>query len=190
MAERRILIVFGTSHGQTEKIARRMADVLTASGDAVTLWNTDALPLDDTPRDVDGIIVGAPILYGRHRSSVVRFVRRHLRALNAAPSAFFSVSGSAASPLDAPRREARRILAELLRETGWRPVQTATIAGAMAYTKYNPLLRWIVRRVSMKEGGPTDTTRDHEYTDWVQVEAFASEFSERLTPGLTGAAAP
>jgi menaquinone-dependent protoporphyrinogen oxidase len=180
MADRRILIVFGTSHGQTEKIARRMADVLMRAGNAVTLWNTDAPSGDDTLGDVDGIIVGAPILYGRHRPSVVRFVRHHLWALKATPSAFFSVSGSAASPLDAPRREARRILDELLRETGWRPVQTAIIAGAMAYTKYNPFLRWFVRRAALREGGPTDTTRDHEFTDWVQVETFASEFSERL----------
>jgi menaquinone-dependent protoporphyrinogen oxidase len=190
MAERRLLIVFGTSHGQTEKIARRMADVLTGSGDAVTLWNADALPPDDTPRDVDGIIVGAPVLFGQHRSSVVRFVRRHIWALNATPSAFFSVSGSAASPQEPARREARRILDEFLRETGWRPLQTATIAGAMAYTKYNPVLRWIIRRISVKEGGPTDTTRDHEYTDWVQVESFAREFAERLAEEAARAAVP
>jgi menaquinone-dependent protoporphyrinogen oxidase len=33
-------------------------------------------------------------------------------------------------------------------------------------------MKWISKR----EGGSTDTSRDHEYTDWVSVERFAEEF--------------
>jgi menaquinone-dependent protoporphyrinogen oxidase len=29
-------------------------------------------------------------------------------------------------------------------------------------------------------GGDTDTSRDHEYTDWEAVSAFADRFSARL----------
>ena len=36
---RRFLIVYATSYGQTAKIAGRMADLLMASGEAVTLVN-------------------------------------------------------------------------------------------------------------------------------------------------------
>jgi menaquinone-dependent protoporphyrinogen IX oxidase len=37
MSAQRILIVYGTHHGQTAKIAQRMADVLTTAGNSVTL---------------------------------------------------------------------------------------------------------------------------------------------------------
>jgi menaquinone-dependent protoporphyrinogen oxidase len=50
----------------------------------------------------------------------------------------------------------------------------------MAYTKYNPLLRWIIKRTARAAGGPTDTSRDHEVTDWAQVEHFVEAFVRRM----------
>jgi menaquinone-dependent protoporphyrinogen oxidase len=47
----------------------------------------------------------------------------------------------------------------------------------MAYTKYSPFLRWMMRRIAAGQGGPTDTTRDHEMTDWAQVRRFAEAFA-------------
>jgi menaquinone-dependent protoporphyrinogen oxidase len=32
-----------------------------------------------------------------------------------------------------------------------------------------------MKRASRKHGGATDTSRDHEYTDWHQVEQFAQD---------------
>jgi len=32
-----------------------------------------------------------------------------------------------------------------------------------------------MRRIAKKEGGPTDTSRDHEMTDWTQVRDVAEE---------------
>jgi len=45
----------------------------------------------------------------------------------------------------------------------------------MAYTKYTFFLRWVTRLVSSRRGGPTDTSRDHEFTNWADVERFAAE---------------
>jgi menaquinone-dependent protoporphyrinogen oxidase len=191
MPAQRILIVYATSHGQTAKVARQMADLLTAAGDAVTLANADAFPSDVVPRDFDGIVVGSPILFGRHRPSVARFVRANRDALHALPSAFFSVSGSAASPLPAEREKARQCVDQFLRETGWRPGLTELVGGAMAYTKYNPLLRWLIVRIARKAGSPTDTSRDHEFTDWAQVRRFAEAFAASVgAPGGPRTAVP
>jgi menaquinone-dependent protoporphyrinogen oxidase len=33
-----------------------------------------------------------------------------------------------------------------------------------------------MKQISKKEGGSTDTSRDHEYTDWKSVERFAENF--------------
>jgi menaquinone-dependent protoporphyrinogen oxidase len=135
----------------------------------------------DNERDLDvsrfdAIIVGGSIIRGRHQRAVTRFVRANLVALNTTPSAFFSVSGAAASSNETSRAEAQRFIDEFLGQTGWYPRTTAAIAGAMAYTRYNPILRWIVRRASKPMGGPMDTSRDHEFTDWSQVERFVTGF--------------
>jgi menaquinone-dependent protoporphyrinogen oxidase len=186
MPARRILIFYGTSYGQTAKIARRMDDLLTASGEIVTLVDASSQPPGLTPREFDGIIVGGSIIRGRHQKSVRRFVHVHRDVLNAMPSAFFSVSGAAASPDQDARAEARRFVDAFLGETGWDPALSESIAGAMAYTKYNPIVRWIVKRASKPLGGPTDTSRDHEFTDWAQVERFVEAFEATL-PAPTAA---
>ena len=177
---RRFLIVYATSYGQTAKIAGRMADLLMASGEAVTLVNAGNHPRDFRAGEFDGIIIGGSIIGGRHQRGLVRFVRDHRALLNALPSAFFSVSGSAASPLESERAKARQLVNAFLDMTGWHPALTETIGGAMAYTKYNPFLRWVVKRASKAAGGPTDTSRDHEVTDWSQVERFVQAFVQTV----------
>ncbi|HEU4641969.1 MAG TPA: flavodoxin domain-containing protein, partial [Gemmatimonadaceae bacterium] len=103
MPGRRILIVYGTRYGQTAKVAGRIADLLTSAGDTVVVENADDLQPMLVPRNFDGVIVGGSIIYGHHQRSVRRFVRTHRDELNAMPSAFFSVSGSAASRDEASR---------------------------------------------------------------------------------------
>jgi menaquinone-dependent protoporphyrinogen oxidase len=107
-------------------------------------------------------------------------VRDHRTVLNTIPSAFFSVSGSAASPVESERAKARQFVDQFLDTAGWQPVVTATIGGAMAYTKYNPFLRWFIKRTARTAGGPTDTSRDHEMTDWSQVEHFVQSFIQTV----------
>ena len=62
-------------------------------------------------------------------------------------------------------------------DTGWTPARIATVAGRLAYTQYNWLVRLMMRRIARKEGGATDTSRDHEYTDWAQVERLADQLA-------------
>jgi len=98
------------------------------------------------------------------------------------PTAFFSVSASAGSGEARGRADAQRVLQEFLAETHWEPDMVATIAGAMAFTKYPLLMRWLLREISRRNGGPTDTSRDHELTDWEQVCSFAEQFGRRVAP--------
>jgi menaquinone-dependent protoporphyrinogen oxidase len=180
MSSRRILIVYATSYGQTAKIAGRMADLLIASGEAVTLVNAGNHPRDFRAGEFDGVVIGGSIIGGRHQHALVRFVRDHRAVLNAVPSAFFSVSGSAASPLESERAKARQFVDEFLDTAVWQPVLIETLGGAMAYTKYNPLMRWFIKRTARAAGGPTDTSRDHEMTDWSQVERFVQAFIQTV----------
>ena len=190
MSRRRILIVYASHYGQTAKIAHFIADQLRETGDMVTLSRVEDIRRGMAPGQFNGAIVGASINMGKHQRSIVRFVRENREVLERIPTAFFSVSGAACSPDDATRATARQYIANFLRDTGWHPGTTESVAGAMPYTKYSPLMRWIVGRISRKEGGPVDTSRDYEFTDWKQVRRFAERFAAELPQeqGLTASA--
>jgi len=42
--------------------------------------------------------------------------------------------------------------------------------------------------ISKRKGGPTDTSRDHEFTDWTAVDRFAHQFAAALTEPVRTAA--
>jgi menaquinone-dependent protoporphyrinogen oxidase len=178
----RILIVYGTRYGQTAKIAARMRELLVRSGNDVTLVDGEHSH-GLTPRGYAGAMLGSSVIAGRHHPDVADFVRANRAVLDTLPSAFFSVSGSAGSTLPAVRRAARELADQFLEELGWRPLLVETVAGAMAFTKYPPLVRWMLKRMSRQNWGPTDTSRDHELTDWSQVERFVRTFEARVAGG-------
>jgi menaquinone-dependent protoporphyrinogen oxidase len=123
------------------------------------------------------VILGASIIARGHQPAVAGFIKGHRDELNRMHSAFFSVSASAGSVNEKGRAAARRVRDEFLLETGFNPSITESIAGAIKYTRYNYLLRWYMKKASRMNGGSTDTSRDHEYTDWNQVESFAHRFA-------------
>jgi len=94
------------------------------------------------------------------------------------PSAFFSVSLTASVEDDAERAVAEAVIEEFLADTGWHPNLTATVPGAVQYSKYGPIKRFVMKRISKNAGKETDTSRDHEYTDWEDVEDFAGSIAD------------
>jgi menaquinone-dependent protoporphyrinogen oxidase len=172
-----ILIVYATREGQTEKIARRLATVLRERGDASALIDTDhpdrTLDLDH----FDGALVCAPIHIGGYPRSLVRFAKQHRAFLERGPSAFVSVGLAIASRTTDGRAETLPIVEKFVKQTGWRPARVELVAGALPYSKYNFLIRYVMRRIAAQAGGDVDTSHDFEYTDWGAVDRFASQFA-------------
>src|SRR5512134_2958143 len=91
-------VLFASSEGQTALIAIRLAAVLHEHGldaQAIDVSTREAEAIDWSR--VHGALVGASIHAGKHQKAAARFVQAHADNLNAVPSAFFSVSLSAAS---------------------------------------------------------------------------------------------
>jgi menaquinone-dependent protoporphyrinogen oxidase len=171
-----ILIVYATREGQTEKIARRLAETLAARGHTPELFDADHESAKVNLERFHSVVVGGPIHAQGYPRAIVRFVRRHRKYLGSIPSAFFSVGLAIASRTSDGRAQTLEVVEGFVRRTGWRPRRVELIAGALPYSKYNPLIRFIMRRIAAKEGGDTDTSRDYEYTDWAAVDRFAREF--------------
>jgi menaquinone-dependent protoporphyrinogen oxidase len=175
-----VLIVHATRHGQTTKIARRMETALRREGHAVQLVDASRPPKSVEVWRFDVTFVGAPMYAGHYPASIVRFVRSQREFLQRGVSAFFSVNLAVASHTTDGRSETLPRVERFIEETGWRPSRVELIAGALAYTKYNFFIRLLMRRMARKAGGDTDTSRDHEYTDWAAVERFALEVMDQI----------
>ncbi len=90
---------------------------------------------------------------------------------------------------DGQSREELRRSRRRSRETGWTPAITRHVAGALRYTEYDYFKRLIMRRIARQQGGDTDTSRDHEYTDWDDLTRFVDEFMA-ATPLQEGGHSP
>jgi len=175
----RILILYATTEGHTAKIAQAIAQRLQGAGNTVELHRADNVPAGLDPAAHDSVIIGASIHYGHHPKYLRVLVRRYRATLASRPGAFFSVSLSGGGPGAKPEA-ARRYLETFLRQTGWRPQQTASFAGALQYSRYGFFKKLMMRLIVGMAGGDTDPTRDYEYTDWYAVERFAEDFAKSL----------
>lgn len=173
----KILIVYGSTFGQTAKIVRHIADLLEREGHAVTVRNADDLPATWSPDAFDGFVVAASVLGGRHQRDVRDFVQRQVTTMNNAPSAFVSVCGALAGTSIDGKREARKYVDAFLGETGWHPQLARSFAGALKYRDYSLPIRWMMKFISWRTGRPTDTSRNYEFTDWERVDRFARELA-------------
>jgi len=177
-----VLIVYGTAYGQTERIARRILRELERQGHTVSIFKGDELPADLWLGKYQACVIAASVIRNQHQRYIRDFVRHHATQLNRVPTAFVSVCGAAkASP-----EQAGEYVDTFLRQTGLRPAFIQSFAGAMAYTRYGFFLRWVTKLVSWRRGGPTDTSRDHDMTDWEAVDRFAKRLAETLPPSQDG----
>jgi menaquinone-dependent protoporphyrinogen oxidase len=175
----RVLLLFSTADGQTERIAERLRECLLDLGHRVTLRRAAARGAFDAIAAHDAVLVGGSIRYGRHSRALERGIRKSLGSLEARPNAFFSVCLSAGGPGAKPENVAT-YLRDFAERTGWQARRTAAFAGALLYRKYNPLIRLLMRLIVGSAGGETDTSRDYEYTDWKAVERLAADFAADL----------
>lgn len=182
----RVLILFATVNGQTERIARRIASGLEARGHAATLKRDFEPGLTQALELHDAVIVGAGIRFGHHSRHLEAVARDYRGTLAALPNAFFSVSLSAGGPGARPANAATYV-EDFKRATGWAPQSVATFAGALRYTAYNPFIRFLMKLIVGAAGGDTDTSGDYEYTDWQAVDRYAHDFAQRLERVCAGA---
>ena len=175
----KLLIVYVSREGQTEKIAGRIAEFATRMGVNAKVHDAAKFP-SDSIRNCDAVIFGAPVYFGRHPKAAVRFIASHRDQLQKLPTAFFSVSLSGAGKAPRQQKNAQRCIGEFLDRTAWEPRLCQSIAGALLYRKYGFFKRSLMKWVVSREGGDTDTSQDYEYTDWEQVQRFAESFIESI----------
>jgi menaquinone-dependent protoporphyrinogen oxidase len=181
---RTALVVYATTHGHTGRIARRIGEVLTREGLEAHVFELPRSGPRPDPNDYDLVVAGGSVHGGRHQAHLVDWLHRHHAALGMRPSAFFSVSLTAADDTDEARAATRELIDELVEDTDWTPDETLAVAGALQYREYDLPTRVVMRLIARKHEDSTDITQDTEYTDWDAVEAFAAGMARRVGSGL------
>ena len=171
------LVVYASTHGHTAKIAARIAEVMRAQGLEVDLHDFASAP-DAQPGRYDVVVVGASLHQEHHQKGIADWVKERREALNERPSAFFSVSLSAADDTDKSRASTQRRIDEFCAQTGLKPARTERIAGCLQYREYDVITRQLMRLFMLRKGYPTDTSHDHDYTDWDAVDRLGREVTE------------
>ena len=178
---KRIGLAYATREGQTRKIVHQVANTLFAQGFDVEIWDAKSQAPARSIHAYDALILAASVHGGSHEPEMVKFVKQNLAALQTIPAALLSVSLSQAGAElqgTTPEEHARfsasvqEVLHRFFQQTSWRPKHVKAVAGALLYSRYNFLVRFVMKQISKRAGGSTDTTRDHEYTNWLELNRF------------------
>jgi menaquinone-dependent protoporphyrinogen oxidase len=174
-------VFFATTDGQTRRIAEAFAAHARSLGiDSHAIDVTSAQARSFSWPRARGVVLAASVHAGAHQREAERFVRQNVVEFNRRPSVFVSVSLSICSKQPHEAQAARAIATTFPVHLGWRAGRVVCVAGRLAYTQYGLLKRYVMRRIARKAGGPTDTSRDHEMTDWNQVRTVASELVDAV----------
>ncbi len=164
------LILYATTNGQTEKIAKRLSDILVKQAISV-----DLVRCEDTPYDLSRyqlVVMGSRIRYGKHHKAMTHFIEQHKAELKQKETAFFSVNLVARKPEKAAV-ETNPYVKKYLKQVDLNAAATAVFPGKLQYPAYRWIDKKMIQLIMKMTGGPTDTTQTYEYTDWQQVDAFA-----------------
>jgi len=172
----RFMVAYHSEEGQTEKVAHHVARQIENRGQVARLIQTDDVEDISEVGAFDAAIVAGSLHMGAYGPALAEFVSKHSGELNKVPSAFLTVSLSAASsdPLDLVGTE--RDALEFQEETGWSPEHTQYVAGAVRDRQTGVLKRLIIHTIMRLKGVGLDPSGTTEFTDWRALDRFVTGF--------------
>ena len=186
----RAAVFFATREGQTRKIAERIADDLRAHEMEVDLHDVRTLRAPIDWAGYTTVCVAASVHAGHHEREIISSPAAIVTNCTVTRP-FFCRSRS---PKRAPRIRVRQpsvgrgrppmLIAWLMclsrKPVGNRYVRLR-VAGELAYSKYNLLVRFFMKRIARAQRAPTDTSHDYEFTDWAAVDRFVADVARTAT---------
>jgi menaquinone-dependent protoporphyrinogen oxidase len=165
------LIVYGTTEGHTRHLSQFVQQVMEEAAHEVTV--AEAGPAAPDPDAFDLIVLAASLHVGSYQAALIDYARRHHDTLNSKPSAFISVSLSAAGENPDEWEGLKECAARFEHQTSWTPRAVHHAAGAIRYSQYDFFKRLALKFIAKKRGKETVTTRDYDLTDYGELQRFA-----------------
>lgn len=162
----RILVVCHSAHGQSRRVAERVAAVLGSAGVSTRVALAENAP---PPFRFHGVVVGDSLHDRGNIATLLTWLTRHRDVLAAMPRALFQVSLASAYP---KHPTWGHVFVERLRsETGFDPQVVGEFGGVLVYTRYG----WRVKRTESGAGS----------TDWTAVDEFAHDLYDLMAAEAT-----
>lgn len=171
---KKLLIIYGTTEGQTAKIVQYLEHQFFKAGIDVTSFNATEFPPE--PYGYDMILLAGSLHMERVQTAVIDYAAKYKQVIDRIPNALIMVSLSAADIDKEAKIGLENCVQELIESTGWKPKKVEHVAGALKYVEYNFFKRFILKQISKSKGSTTDTSQDHEFTDWDELNRFTEEF--------------
>ena len=164
------IIVYSTIDGQTKKICEKIISTSyqNKSIDMCSVEDVTTFNLNDYSK----IIVGASIRYGKHSPKIYEFVDNNIGILREKFTAFFTVN-VVARKKNKNTPETNPYMKKFLELSNWEPTILGVFAGRIDYPSYKFIDKQMIRLIMFITKGPTDTSREYEFTDWDEVEKFS-----------------
>jgi menaquinone-dependent protoporphyrinogen oxidase len=194
MPAKPIAVLYATREGHTRRIAERVAAGLRKRGLEAEIADLRGLQNAFDPSAYCALVLAASVHVGQHEREMVQFAKKHRARLPSVPNAFLSVTLSQASVQreTATAEEHARFVSHVqntidrfVGDTGWHPEHVVPVAGALRYSRYNFFVRLVMKCIARQVGGSTDTSRDHDYTDWAALDRFVERFADEVRGTLT-----
>lgn len=172
----KILMLYSSREGQTQKILRFIAEKLNQTNcDIRDLHQCDSVDV----LAYDKVLIGASIRYGHLHQKLYEFIERHSTELKQVKAAFICVN------LTARKEEQKKDTPEgsvyvqtFLKKSVWHPNLIGVFAGALYYPRYRFFDKIMIRFIMKLTGGETDTSKEVEYTNWDKVTLFSDKFAK------------
>jgi menaquinone-dependent protoporphyrinogen oxidase len=143
-------------------------------GHEVSIYDTASLTGIPEVGAFDAVIVAASMHEQQHQDSAINFTIAHRDQLLRKPSAFVSVSLSAAMP--GGQAEAQYYVDRFIATTGWSPSRTLLLGGALRWSECDYFQRQVLKHVLLKGGVAPDEDANYEFTDWTLLQSFIDNF--------------
>jgi menaquinone-dependent protoporphyrinogen oxidase len=172
----RILILYGSTEGHTRDLSAFVAKVLREDGQEVIVRDSAAKEPPPDPSTYDLIFLASSLHVGRYQAALMEFARTHHETLNAMPSAFISVSLSAAGENPDDWEGLQECVGRFVRETMWTPKAIHHAAGAIRNSQYDFFKRLAIKYIARQHGKQTVTSQDYDMTDYPALKSFVFNF--------------
>lgn len=170
-----ILFAYGTTEGQTKKIAHHVEATLKSDGHSCTTHSCDETRDVPDVATFDAVIIAGSVHQKRHQPEITAFIEGQHAALASKPGAFISVSLSITDPDG--KAEAQQYVDDFVTETGWTPTATHLAAGAVRFLEYDFFKEFTVKQIVMRgQTVPDKSAGNPEYTDWDALDSFVRSF--------------
>jgi len=182
----RAAVFYATREGQAERVAQRIATDLRARHVIVDVIDVREVRGSIEWPAYDQAYVVASVHAGHHEKEMVRFVRRFRDELDERHAPFLSLTlsqagaempGNTLARREEARGDALGMITDFMKDTGWYPEHVLPVAGALMYSKYNFLMKCIMKRIAHNAGFDGPATRDYEFTNWPAVDRFVAQYS-------------